>query len=160
MKQNPKPSNLSKQKKKCLLKRGNYFLLGVKTNKKAPNIPKVLELPWTADPIPLGWQTVSPSPPSKQNVELDWCLGTALPRITPEMFPYPPEGARAALVHVFVRDGHWQIDRICWSGPWGTMVWWHHLRKWGSCSWEKALFAKLHGGWWKTWDWNLILKSN
>lgn len=43
MKQTPKLSNLPKQKKKmCLLKRGNYFLLGVKTNKKAPNIPKVL----------------------------------------------------------------------------------------------------------------------
>ena len=45
MKQNPNHSNLPKQKKKkkmCLLKRGNYFLLGVKTNKKAPNIPKAL----------------------------------------------------------------------------------------------------------------------
>lgn len=40
-KQTPKPTNLPKQKKKiCLLRRGNCFLLGVKTNKKAPNISK------------------------------------------------------------------------------------------------------------------------
>lgn len=73
MKQNPHLSNLPKQKKKkkkCLLKRGNYFLWGVKTNKKAPNIPRVLGVAVNRWPHFVRLANISPSPPSKQNVEL------------------------------------------------------------------------------------------
>lgn len=96
-KQNPKSTNLPKQKKKWLLKRGNCFLLGVKTNKKAPNISKGLEVAMNRWPHSARLANNLPKP-AIQAKQWAWLVPqTALPHITRRDVSVSAQGCRHSL---------------------------------------------------------------
>lgn len=87
------PNHSASKNEKSPLKIGNCFLLGVKTNKKAPTISKVPRVAMNCWPHSIRSAKSLPKPPTKKNQELT----CATNRLALEMFPHPREGASITL---------------------------------------------------------------